>query len=54
MSVLYIMLPVALVIVAAAVAAYVWAARGGQFDDLETPAIRVLHDDDDRPERRQG
>jgi len=45
MMVLYVILPLALVIVFAAVAAFVWAARRGQFDDLETPAMRALHDD---------
>jgi cbb3-type cytochrome oxidase maturation protein len=46
MSVLYVVLPLALVIVGAAVAAFVWSARSGQFDDLDTPAMRVLHDDE--------
>lgn len=45
MSVLYIVFPLALLIVAVAVAAYVWATRSGQLDDLETPALRMLHDD---------
>ena len=45
MSVLYIVLPLALLIVGIAVAAFVWATRRGQFDDLDTPAVRVLHDD---------
>ncbi len=47
MSVLYIVFPLALLIVAIAVAAYVWATRSGQLDDLETPALRMLHDDSD-------
>lgn len=46
MSIVYLVLPLALVIVLAAVIAFVWAARRGQFDDLETPALRMLHDDD--------
>jgi len=46
MSVLFIVLPLALVIVLIAVGAYVWSARTGQFDDLDTPALRMLHDDD--------
>lgn len=46
MSILYLVLPLALVIVLAAVLAFIWAARRGQFDDLETPALRMLHDDD--------
>ena len=45
MTVLFIVLPLALVIVAVAVWAFVWAADRGQFDDLDTPALRVLHDD---------
>ena len=45
MSVLYVLVPAALVIVLAAVIAYVLAARRGQFDDLTTPALRVLGED---------
>lgn len=45
MSVLFLVVPVALLVVFAAVAAFLWAARRGQFDDLTTPAIRALHDD---------
>jgi len=45
MSIIFLVLPLALVIVLAAVVAFVWAARRGQYDDLETPALRVLHDD---------
>lgn len=48
MSVIFLVLPLALVVVAAAVVAFVWATRRGQFDDLDTPALRMLHDDDDR------
>ena len=46
MSVIYIVLPLALLIAAVAVVAFAWAARRGQFDDLETPAHRILLDDD--------
>lgn len=46
MSVLYIVLPLALLIAAAAVAAFAWSARSGQLDDLETPAQRAILDDD--------
>lgn len=45
MSVLYLLVPLALVIVGVAVWAFVWAAGRGQFDDLETPALRMLRDD---------
>ncbi len=44
MSVLFLVLPLALVIGAAAVAAFVWVVRDGQFDDLDSPSVRMLHD----------
>lgn len=46
MSVIYLVLPLALIIVGAAVAAFIWSAKSGQFDDLDTPAVRVIHDDE--------
>jgi cbb3-type cytochrome oxidase maturation protein len=53
MTVLYILVPVALGIVAAAVLGFRWAAGRGQFDDLETPALRMLRDDlPTRPDRQ--
>ena len=48
-SVIYVLVPVALAIVALALWGYVWAAKRGQFDDLKTPGMRVLHEDDDIP-----
>lgn len=45
MSVLMVVLPLALLIVGAAVAGYAWAARSGQFDDLTTPAMRALFEE---------
>jgi cbb3-type cytochrome oxidase maturation protein len=44
MSVIYLVLPLALIIVGGAVLAFVWSAKSGQYDDLDTPAVRVLHD----------
>ncbi len=46
MSIIYIVLPLALLVVLAAVIAYVWAARSGQFDDTTTPAVRIVLEDD--------
>ncbi|HEY0931600.1 MAG TPA: cbb3-type cytochrome oxidase assembly protein CcoS [Gemmatimonas sp.] len=45
MSVVFLVLPLALLVVTGAVLAFVWSARSGQYDDLETPAMRMLHDD---------
>ncbi|MBP7146905.1 MAG: cbb3-type cytochrome oxidase assembly protein CcoS [Acidobacteria bacterium] len=48
MSVVFVLLPLALLFAIGAVALFVWAVRGGQYDDLETPPLRALHDDDDK------
>ncbi|NIV17882.1 MAG: cbb3-type cytochrome oxidase assembly protein CcoS [Woeseiaceae bacterium] len=49
MSILYLLIPLALVLLAGAVWAFFWAVGSGQFDDLDTPALRVLMDDDEKP-----
>jgi len=46
MSVIFIALPIALLLAAGAVVGFIWAVRGGQFDDLDTPPIRIIFDDD--------
>jgi len=45
METLFVLLPLALLIAAIAVGFFIWAARSGQFDDLETPPVRMLFDD---------
>ena len=49
MDVLFFLVPLAMILAAAGVAAFIWAVRRGQYDDLDTPAIRILFDDDDSP-----
>jgi cbb3-type cytochrome oxidase maturation protein len=62
MTVLFVVLPLAVLFSALALAAFIWSTRSGQLDDLETPAMRVLCDDaalrlresDDGRTRRSG
>ncbi len=49
MSILYLLIPLALLLLGGAVWAFFWAVGSGQFDDLDTPAVRVIMDDDERP-----
>jgi cbb3-type cytochrome oxidase maturation protein len=46
MSIVYMLIPLTLVLVALACWAFFWAVGNGQFDDLDTPAWDVLSDDD--------
>ncbi|MEL6444056.1 MAG: cbb3-type cytochrome oxidase assembly protein CcoS [Bacteroidota bacterium] len=49
MTVLYVLIPLALLLAGAGVLAFRWAVRSGQFDDVETPALRILIEDDHVP-----
>jgi len=45
MEVISILLPLALLLGGVFVAAFLWSARTGQYDDLETPRHRLLLDE---------
>jgi cbb3-type cytochrome oxidase maturation protein len=49
MSMLYVLIPLAIVLLAIAVIALLWAIRNGQFDDLESHGWSVVLDDDQKP-----
>lgn len=38
-----------LILLALGIAAFFWAVRAGQFDDLDTPAMSIVMDDDTKP-----
>lgn len=46
MTILLLLIPISLVLLGIAIWAFVWAVRRGQFDDLDTPALDILTDDD--------
>lgn len=46
MEVIFLLLPLVLLLAALAVVAFLWSLRNGQMDDLETPAVRSIFDDD--------
>ncbi|MFG0298489.1 MAG: cbb3-type cytochrome oxidase assembly protein CcoS [Phycisphaerales bacterium JB047] len=49
MSVILVMIPAAILLAGLGVWAFIVAAKRGQFDDLDTPALRAVFDDDDGP-----
>ena len=46
MNALLILMPIALGLGLAGLAAFLWALRSGQFDDLDGAANRILFDDE--------
>lgn len=49
MNMLYVLIPLALILLAFAAWALIWAIRNGQFDDLESHGWSVVLDDDQKP-----
>ena len=47
MSILYLLIPLAVILMIVAVAFFMWTIKSGQYEDLEGPAHRILMDDDD-------
>ena len=45
MNILLALIPISLILLGIAVAAFIWAVRRGQFDDLDTPALDILRED---------
>ena len=45
MTVLYLFLAIAVAIFISGVIALIWSIRTGQYDDLDTPSLRMLGDD---------
>ena len=54
MSVLFLVIPIALLLAGLAVGAFIWTARSGQLDDVDTPPLRMLLDDEPVPSARAG
>jgi len=46
MTILFALIPLALGLLVVAVFGFFWAVRTNQFDDLDTPAVRILLDDE--------
>lgn len=53
MNILLVLVPISLILLGVAIAAFAWAVRKGQYDDLDTPALDILVDDD-RPRAARG
>lgn len=49
MDIIYALVPLSILLIGIAVLVLFWAVKSGQFEDLESPAHRILFDDDDQP-----
>lgn len=49
---LYLLIPVSVLLAIVALGLFLWAMLTGQFDDLETPALRILFEEEAPPAAR--
>lgn len=52
MNIIFVSIPIGIILIGLAIAAFFWAVRSGQYDDLEGPAYSILMDED-REERQR-
>ncbi len=45
MEIIWFLVPAALLMGFGFLMIFIWAAKSGQFEDLETPAVRILFDE---------
>lgn len=51
---IYVLIPVTLVLLGLALAAWLWSVSTGQYEDLDKAARSILFDDDESTDRAHG
>lgn len=46
MSIIYVLIPIAMIFVSIAVIVFFWAVKSNQYDDLDREAVNILFDED--------
>lgn len=46
MSIIYVLIPIAMLFVTIAVMIFFWAVKSNQFDDLDRESVNILFDED--------
>ena len=54
MNIIYILIPLAIIIVIVAIAIFFWAVKSDQFEDLERHGYSILFDDDIKANHDKG
>lgn len=53
MSIIYVLIPLAVIIIAIAIGVFFWAVKSNQFEDLDRQGYNILFDDDLPPEEKK-
>lgn len=52
MDIIYVLVPLSILLLGIAVMVFFWAVKNGQFDDMESPAHKILFDEDQPSSKR--
>ena len=52
MNIIFVLLPISVLLALVFLVAYFWSLKWGQFDDLDTPALRMLFDETEEIEEK--
>lgn len=47
MDIIFVLVPLSILLIALAVTILFWAIKNGQFEDMDSPAHKILFDDDE-------
>ena len=53
MEIITLLIPIGLLLLILAIIAFRWALKSGQYDDLDSPAHRILFDDEKQNETKR-
>lgn len=51
MSIIYVLIPIAMIFVAIAVLVFFWAVKSNQYEDLDREGVNILFDEDITPKK---
>lgn len=54
MYIIFLMIGISISVAALFLGGFLWAVRSGQYDDDYTPAVRMLFDNESRPEGQKA
>ena len=53
MTILYLLIPIAVIFLIIAVAFFFWAIRNDQYEDMDSPAFKIVIDDHHKKSHKQ-
>ncbi|MDX1442307.1 MAG: cbb3-type cytochrome oxidase assembly protein CcoS [Gammaproteobacteria bacterium] len=53
MEIVFVLIPLSVLLLAIAVGIFIWAVNNGQFDDMDSPAWKILVDEEKRDRSRK-